>query len=153
MAKPVLLFGYGNLSRGDDALGPLLLEYAESHCDLDEIEVLTDFQLQIEHALDLQDRRAVLFVDAARPGACAGVALSPIEAGAAMSPFTHALSASALLEVAVRVVGGAPPAWQLAIEGESFELGQGLSPGAASRLPQAVELALDWLRQLRAAAA
>ena len=64
MPKPVLLFGYGNLSRGDDALGPLLLEYAESHCDLDAIEILSDFQLQIEHALDLENRRLVLFVDA-----------------------------------------------------------------------------------------
>ena len=28
--KPVLLFGYGNLSRGDDALGPQLLNHIES---------------------------------------------------------------------------------------------------------------------------
>ena len=44
MLKPVLLFGYGNLSRGDDALGPLLLEYVEKHCSLDMIEILSDFQ-------------------------------------------------------------------------------------------------------------
>ncbi len=64
MPKPILLFGYGNLSRGDDALGPLLLDYAEKHCDLAIIEIFTDFQLQIEHALDLVNRRIVLFVDA-----------------------------------------------------------------------------------------
>ena len=53
MPKPILIFGYGNLSRGDDALGPLLLEYIEDHCDLSTIELLVDFQLQIEHALDI----------------------------------------------------------------------------------------------------
>jgi Ni,Fe-hydrogenase maturation factor len=45
--KPVLLFGYGNPSRGDDALGPQLLNYIESHCNLEHIEILSDFQLQI----------------------------------------------------------------------------------------------------------
>ena len=47
MVKPVLLFGYGNLSRGDDALGPLLLEYVESHCDLEGIEILSGFNQPI----------------------------------------------------------------------------------------------------------
>jgi len=64
MVKPVLLFGYGNLSRGNDASGPLLLEYVESHCDLKQVEILSDFQLQIENALDLENRSLVLFVDA-----------------------------------------------------------------------------------------
>ena len=64
MPKPILIFGYGNLSRGDDALGPLLLEHVEQHGDLSQIEILCDFQLQIEHALDLQNRALVLFVDA-----------------------------------------------------------------------------------------
>ena len=64
MIKPILVFGYGNLSRGDDALGPLLLDYIQKHCDLRKIELLTDFQLQIEHALDLEHRSLILFVDA-----------------------------------------------------------------------------------------
>jgi len=64
MTKPVLVFGYGNLSRGDDALGPLLLERINDICNLAEIEILTDFQLQVEHALDLDNRTLVLFVDA-----------------------------------------------------------------------------------------
>ena len=49
----VLIFGYGNLSRGDDALGPLIIEYIEKNCFFDGLEMITDFQLQIEHALDL----------------------------------------------------------------------------------------------------
>ncbi|MGZ8196374.1 MAG: hydrogenase maturation protease, partial [Methylosarcina sp.] len=64
MTKPVLLFAYGNPSRGDDALGPLLLEFVEAHCDLAEIDLLTDFQLQIEHILDMENRALVLFADA-----------------------------------------------------------------------------------------
>jgi hydrogenase maturation protease len=61
----VLVFGYGNLSRGDDALGPLLIEYIEKHVYFSGLEIITDFQLQIEHALDLEGRDLVLFVYAA----------------------------------------------------------------------------------------
>ena len=59
--KPVLVFGYGNLSRGDDALGPLLLEAIERSpkAVLESVEILSDFQLQIEHALDLENRDLV----------------------------------------------------------------------------------------------
>jgi Ni,Fe-hydrogenase maturation factor len=39
MPKPILIFGYGNLSRGDDALGPLLLEYVEEHSNLNQIDL------------------------------------------------------------------------------------------------------------------
>jgi hypothetical protein len=46
------VFGYGNLSRGDDALGPLLIEYIEKHVYFSGLEIITDFQLQIEHALE-----------------------------------------------------------------------------------------------------
>ena len=98
MVKPVLLFGYGNLSRGDDALGPLLLQYVENTVCLDAIEILTDFQLQIEHALDLENRTLVLFVDAAVScnGAFDFTVLSPTRDN---SYTTHAMSPSAVLVV------------------------------------------------------
>jgi len=58
-----LIFGWGNPSRGDDALGPLFIERIES-LGLPGVECLTDFQLQVENALDIQDRQCILFVDA-----------------------------------------------------------------------------------------
>ena len=45
---PLLLLGYGNPSRGDDALGPMLLEMLEADRRAgrapDNFETLTDFQ-------------------------------------------------------------------------------------------------------------
>ena len=61
--RPILIFGYGNPSRGDDAIGPLLIERLEI-LNLPDVDLLTDFQLQVEHALDLRGRERVLFVDA-----------------------------------------------------------------------------------------
>ncbi|MEN9597467.1 MAG: hypothetical protein RL236_1901 [Pseudomonadota bacterium] len=58
--KPI--FGYGNLSCSDDALGVLILKYIEAHFSLKNIYLLTDFQLQIEHAVDLENRELVVFL-------------------------------------------------------------------------------------------
>jgi hydrogenase maturation protease len=146
MPAPWLVLAVGNPSRGDDALGPALLErLREAGIEAGgDVELLTDFQLQVEHALDLRGRRGVLFVDAARPGAVRGASIVPIEADARVPPASHALRAQAVLHVAAAVDGTAPRAWQLAIEGEAFGLGEGLSPAAQRHLAAAVALALDW---------
>ncbi len=157
MPKPVLLFGYGNLSRGDDALGPLLLEYAESHCDLGKVEILTDFQLQIEHALDLENRDLVLFVDASV--ACANAFdFTVLEPARDKSYTTHAMSPAAVLSVYQSIKKQAPPpCFLLSIKAEEFELGDGLSANAENNLTQACGFAdrllsnpdLDfWLKQV-----
>ena len=59
----VVVFGWGNVSRGDDGLGPLLLARIEA-LGLPHVTTIEDFQLQIEHALDLRDADLALFVDA-----------------------------------------------------------------------------------------
>ena len=59
MPAPILIFTWGNPSRGDDALGPALYDLLESYKrqtgELTEVELLTDFQLQIEHTVDLEE--------------------------------------------------------------------------------------------------
>jgi hydrogenase maturation protease len=141
-----LLFGYGNLSRGDDALGPLLLKHIEDTGKLDGIEILTDFQLQIEHALDLENRALVLFVDAsiACTSAFAFTELAPARDD---SYSTHAMSPAAVLAVYQTVKKQAPPpCFLLSIKGEAFELGEDLSPNARAHLAQACQFAEQLLQ-------
>jgi hydrogenase maturation protease len=153
---PLLVVGIGNPSRGDDALGPALLQvlHAAGAEASGQVELLTDFQLQVEHALDLDGRAAVLFVDAARPGAVHGAALSPLPPArtGTIGWTSHALEPGVLLALCERTLGcPPPPAWQLAIEGESFELGGELSAAARRHLRQACALAEAWLAQRVAA--
>ena len=147
MVKPVLVFGYGNLSRGDDALGPLLLEYIESHCDLKKIEILSDFQLQIEHALDLENRSLVLFVDASV--SCDGAYdFAILEPDRDKSYTTHAMSPAAVLEVYQSIKKQTPPpCFLLSIKAEKLELGEGLSSQAKHNLDQASHFAAQLLQQ------
>ena len=145
MKKPILVFGYGNLSRGDDAVGPLLLAYLEQQADLAHIELLTDFQLQIEHALDLQDRELVVFVDASVSGddAFEFKSLKPCRDN---SYTSHAMSPAALLQVFESVTGQTPPpSYLLSIKAEFFELGEALSEATAENLHEACLFAHDLL--------
>ena len=149
MSAPTLIFGWGNPSRGDDALGPLFVDHfaelAGRHPEWGEVDCLTDFQLQVEHALDLQGRQRVLFVDASldAPAPCS---LVRIEAARDDSFTTHAMSPQAVLKVFADIDDGAPPpCWLLAIRGERYELGDGLSAEAAQNLPAALHAAVEWL--------
>ena len=134
MPKPILIFAYGNLSRGDDALGPLLLEYVEEHSNLNQIDLLCDFQLQIEHALDIEHRELVLFVDASV--ACQqAFSFTQLKANKDKSYTTHAMSPSAVLDVYQSIKHQVPPpCFLLSIKAEKLELGEGLSSEAKQNL-------------------
>jgi hydrogenase maturation protease len=137
MVKPVLLFGYGNLSRGDDALGPLLLEFVESHFDLTYIELLTDFQLQIEHALDLEHRSLVLFIDASVADIDSFTFTELIPSNE-IGYTTHAMSPEALMRVYQSIKQSTlPNCFMLAIKGNRFELGEEISDSAGRNLAKA----------------
>lgn len=131
----VVVIAVGNPSRGDDALGPRLLErIADAYPAL---ATVSDFQLQVEHALDLKGADLALFIDAAvnldRP-----YRLFELEAGGAAPVFSHALSPQAVLAVYRNVEGGAPPpAFMLAVRGRDFELGGPLSAVASAALESA----------------
>jgi hydrogenase maturation protease len=142
--SPYLVIAIGNPSRGDDALGPLIAERLEA-LGLPDVEVLTDFQLQIEYALDLRGREEVIFVDATLAGE-APFTFEAIAPGDDASVTTHALSPKALLAGYARLTGEAPPrATVLAVRGQAFELGEGLSAQAAANLESGWAALRAWL--------
>ena len=133
---PVLVLAVGNPSRGDDAIGPELAARLEA-AGLPGVEVITEFQLQVENALDLVGRERVIFVDAGT-GTPAPYDLRRVTSTAAFLHTSHALSPEAVLATYARVTGAPPPeAWVLCVRGESFELGEPLSAAAAARLDAA----------------
>lgn len=137
MKPRMLVFGWGNPSRGDDGLGPAFVGEATRKPD---VELLVDYQLQPEHALDLVGREEVLFVDASTstPEPFEVFEVTP---GPKVTFTSHHLSPGALLAVFERITGrSAPRARVLAIRGSSFDLGEGLSERGRANL----EAALAW---------
>jgi hydrogenase maturation protease len=145
---PVLVFTWGNPSRGDDALGPALYQRLldkQSAGRLPGVDLLTDFQLQIEHALDLRERERVVFADAS-VDAPEPFDFRPLQAERDASYTTHAMSPGAILAVFARVEQQSPPpSFLLSIRGYEFELGQPLSAAARRHLDAACEFMLQLL--------
>jgi len=144
---PILVFGWGNPSRGDDALGPLFVERIAA-LGLSSVSTLQDYQLQIEHALDLAGRQRILFVDAGAttppPFTISRLALSD-EPSAQI--FSHALSPLGLLHTFTTFYDAPPPpAFLLEIRGENFALGAPLSAAAQRHLAAALSWAEKWLK-------
>ena len=140
---PVLILTWGNPSRGDDALGPALYDLLEEHQqktgELADVEVLTDFQLQIEHAVDLEQRQTILFVDA-------GVSCTEPFEVQELKPerddsfTTHAMSPASVLAVYQQVNKcEPPPAYLLTIRAYEFGLGLEMSTQARANLEQAYQ--------------
>lgn len=144
----ILVFTWGNPSRGDDALGPALFELLEAERvagRLPGVELLTDYQLQVEHALDLQGRERVLFVDAS-VSAQAPCELHPLQPERDASYTTHAMTPGAVLAVYEQINRQSPPpAFMLSIRGYNFELGMPLSQQAGANLQDAYTLTRAFL--------
>ena len=116
--------------RGDEAVGPLLAEWL-TQANLPGVEVLTDFQWQIEHALDLEGRTLVIFVDASCEPKTP-FTVRPVLPVAGSLHTSHALSPGHVLEAFRQVTGCTPPpAVLLGVRATSFELGA--EPSVAAR--------------------
>jgi hydrogenase maturation protease len=142
----LLLFGYGNPGRGDDGLGPMLVERID-RLRLAGVTCLVDMQLLIEHATDLCGFDQIIFVDAdmscQEPFEFSGVHAEKDD-----SYTSHALTPAALLHVYQHIrQGAAPAAFLLRIRGYRFELGDTLSAQANNNLAAAIRKIQQWHAQ------
>lgn len=132
----VVVFGWGNETRGDDGIGPALCALIDAAA-LPHVTVIEDFQLQIEHALDLDGADLALFLDAG-DGTPPPFFFAPLVARDGMTHTSHGLPPEAVLGVYRQIRGTAPPpAFVLCVRGEDFELGLGLTAAARARVEQA----------------
>ena len=138
----VLVIGYGNRFRGDDAVGPLVAE-AVSAWRLPGVETIAVHQLTPELAARLAGARCVVLVDAATDAAT--VTCRPVHPSAEAPALGHALNPGDLLGWAMQAFGQAPTAWLLAVPACVFEVGAGLSPAARGGLDEALSRIRRWL--------
>lgn len=135
-----LIFSWGNPSRGDDAIGPCMTETLSNKCN-SSIDLLSDFQLQIEHVLDLDHRDRVLFIDASI-SASTPFEFYRLHAQRDHSYTSHAMSPQSLLAVYEQVrQQAAPAAFMLSVAAQSFKLGAEISTLARHHL----EVAIDFI--------
>ena len=151
MTAPVVVFAVGNPSRGDDAIGPELCgrleQWLKNEGLEDQVELIEDFQLQIEHVLDLQGRQLALFIDAGE-NTPAPYTFKQITPATGIAHTTHELSPEAVLQVYLQTEGNQPPpSFVLCVSGEKFELGEPLTVTASSHVEAAFALLTELCRK------
>jgi hydrogenase maturation protease len=153
-----LLIGIGNPGRGDDGLGPALVERLAGAAPesipegavvnlADGIAAVWKYQLNIEDAARVTEYDRVAFADASASPVPGRAALEPISPAASIAFTTHELSPASVLALGQDLYGHLPEAWLLAMAGSSWELGQGLSDPALAALDAGEALLRAWLGQ------
>ena len=120
MPPRVLLIGFGNTLRGDDALGPMAVELLRA--SLTHVELLSCHQLAPELAERLARCDRAIFVDAEDCGAPGTVRLERVSPAAdAVTSLTHHVQPAALLALARELYGRAPEALLVTGAGATFD--------------------------------
>ena len=135
----ILIIGYGNTLRGDDAVGR---KVAETVADwkVPNVRAISVHQLTPELAQDISVCDQVLFVDAFVGGPDGSVELLSIEAGDSVSAMEHATNPRSLLALSRALFGASPAAQWVTVPGIKFDLGEGLSAHAERGVQNAVHL-------------
>jgi hydrogenase maturation protease len=123
-ARPpkVLVIGFGNPIRGDDALGPMAAERLEQVVSSDNVQVISRHVLTTELIAEVSEATLVIFLDAATDGPIGEVLCRPIfgdpQTAASMA---HFFQPRELLAAARELYGNQPESFLVSVRGTSFD--------------------------------
>ena len=140
-----VIFGIGNSGRTDDGLGWAFLERLQQNPQFS-AQAEYRYQLQVEDAAMISQARHVIFVDSFEGELEHGFQWTPCEPVRGSEFTTHVMSPGAVLALCQDLYRQTPHSEMMLIQGESWELGIGLSPAATIRLEKAIAFYKDSLR-------
>ena len=137
-SKKVLIVGIGNPLRSDDGVGPYVADCIEAK-GLDGVTVWVTQQLNMEDLERMLGFARVILVDASLNGV--GVDLHPVQkpSGQLMAS-SHHMSAEVFVSLAESIYHQDLPMHLCSIKGNSFDVGNKISPEVLDRAQQAVDL-------------
>jgi hydrogenase maturation protease len=140
-----LVIGYGNTLRGDDGIGPRVVEAIEN-LHLPRVRTLACPMLTPELADPIARAEKVIFVDAAvdAPREVQWRKLEPKETSQLMA---HAADPRTMLALSRDVFGRVPEAWWLTIPAEDLGFHESFSPAVQRGFAEAVEKIQTFCRE------
>ncbi|PUA19137.1 hydrogenase maturation protease [Glaciimonas sp. PCH181] len=147
-----LIYGIGNIGRQDDGLGWEFIDSLETSSACPKAEKVKFYQLNLEDADLIKDKRRVLFVDASKDATVDTFRLYKAEQKMDFSFTSHAMSIETIMATCWQCFGKIPEVYVLAIRGYEWELEIGLTTRATSNLALAIShVARPVAKQLRQA--
>lgn len=135
----ILVIGYGNPLRTDDAIGQRMAQMMAQRLDDEALRMITAYQLTPELMEPISQARLVIFIDA-RVGTMTGkVSWENVEPEIGAGAFTHHVSPATLLGASHDLYGGMPTGILISIIGSDFEYGSELSAELNDMLPDLAE--------------
>ena len=138
----VLILGYGNTLRGDDALG-IHVAHAlhDFYCTDGHVRVLATSQLTFDLAEDISQANMILFIDAAVRGIPGEIHSEEVRPSEEKVRFSHHWTPQNLLMLCSQLYGKMPSAFALTMAIASSEVRVGLSQEIEHRMPELLERA------------
>ncbi len=135
--KKILVYGYGNPGRQDDALGVLcarrVKQWAEEHFP-GAVDVDMNYQLNIEDAEKISHYDQVIFADASQENILQ-YDLTLLKPSSTQLEFTmHAVSPAYVLHLCQTLFGKTPKSLLLHIQGYKWGMQEGLTEKATQNL-------------------
>ena len=148
-SKPgILIYGYGNPGREDDGLGNAFVEAIRLWIEknkLTNIELDSNYQLNIEDADMMARNEIVLFVDASEEP-IKDFCITTVEPSDSHVEFTmHAVSPAFVLDICQKIYEKNPQTYLLHIKGYQWEFKEELSINGKKNLNKALELLKPFL--------
>jgi len=145
----ILIYGYGNPGRQDDALGIHLVDYIEHWArenQFTNIETDQNYQLNIEDAERISSFDLVIFCDASVKD-IEHSKLEEVVPDLRTEFSMHAVTPSFVFGLCQRIFNRNPRTYQLNIKGYSWEFMQHITEQAGKNLQQAKEILTRFLIQ------
>jgi hydrogenase maturation protease len=150
----MLIYGYGNPGRKDDGIGiamaGMMEEWIKEH-KVSNVDVDTNYQLNIEDAEKISKYDIVVFIDATQEKNISNFILEDVKPEKDKIEFTmHAVSPAYILYLCKKLFDKNPDTKLLHIRGYRWEFKEGLSDSAFLNLERAQQFLIckiiNWLK-------
>ena len=142
----VLLYGYGNPGRQDDGLGNAFIDRIEEWIKeegLENIELDSNYQLNIEDAEAISNYDIAIFIDASVEE-IDDFCVTKVSKESEIVYTTHAASPGYIYDLCIQIYGQAPPTFLVHIKGYEWAFKEGLTENGIKNL----EAALEYMKPL-----
>ncbi len=145
----ILIYGFGNPGRQDDGLGIVLTEMVEEWTrkeSLSNIEVDSNYQLNIEDASNISDKDVVYFVDASKKE-IESFLIEEVIPSPKVDFTTHSASPGFILDLCHKIYGKYPQVYLFHIKGYEWEFMEEMTEEAKNNLDKAFQFLIMEIKQ------